>query len=83
MYSENSPNVFGLIDFLFDSALTTTDHSATIGCFSTGGSSITSGICLNHLRKSDFDEWYIEPLSIKADGKFVTSLLNTLFTCYS
>ena len=84
MYLENSPNVFRLIDFMFDSALTTTDKSTTIAFFSSsGGSSITSGICLNVLRRSHFDEWYIKPPSVKADGKFVTSLLNTLLTCSS
>ena len=77
-----SENVFELIEFLFDSALTTTDKAKTIAfCSSSGGSSITSGICLNHLRKSDFDGSYIEPPSVKADGKLVTSLLNTLLTC--
>ena len=32
-YSENSPNIFSLIDFLFNSALTTTDKSTTIVFF--------------------------------------------------
>ena len=48
---------------------------------SSDGSSITSGIRLNHLKRSDFDEWYIELASVKVDGKFVTSSLNTLLTC--
>ena len=39
---------------------------------------------MNHLRRSDCDEWYLELLSVKEDGKFVTSLLNTLlFAEYS
>ena len=83
-YSEIFLNVFGLIDFLFDSALTTIDKSTTIAFFpSSGGSSITSGSCLNHLRKSDFDEWYIEPPSVKVDWKFATLLLNTHLSCSS
>ena len=60
------------------------DKSTTIAFFcSSGVSSITSGICLNYLIKSDFDEWYIELHSVKADGKFVNSLLNTLLNCSS
>ena len=82
MYSENSPNVFGLIYFLFGSALTTTDKSTTIAFFFFEWWFEFNFTNLLELLEIYFDEWYIDP-SVKVDGKFVTLLLNNLLTCSS